>query len=116
MKGFALIFRPDGGAGPGELHTFNEPPTLQFMRDAVGGDIELVPGFDSIGGRRCVAFCNDDGKRDLPMNDTATALWEGALFLRGERRGLIDAQGHLVDWLAGPVLVLYGDDEFMAEL
>lgn len=115
MKGFALIFRP--GETTGELHKFTEPPTLQFMRDAVEGDLELVPGFDSIGGRRCVAFCNEHGKLDhvnLPMNETATALWETAL--NNRRSTLRDAYGGSIDWLVGPVLVLYGDDEFMAEL
>jgi hypothetical protein len=111
-----MLFRPDGK--PGELHKFTEPPTLQFMRDAIGGDLELVPGFDTIGGRRCAAFCNEHGKLDhlqLPFNLRATLLWEGALRVN-HQAVLRDPTGDWVDWLVGPVLVLYGDDEFMAEL
>lgn len=127
MNGRALLFLPDEPYGK-LLEVLNEPPTLQLMRDAVGGDLELVPGFDAIGAdhRRCVAFCNEHGKLDyrhqpdappyqLPFNLVATLLWERALQARGTGQ-LRDAHGDWVDWLVGPVLVLYGDDEFMAEL
>lgn len=116
MKGFALIFCP--GDPTGEVVRFTEPPTLEFMRWAVGGDLELIPGFDKIGGRCCVAFCDEHGKLDhrrLPFNLKATILWEQAV-RAGGRGALRDPNGDWVDWLVGPVLVLYGDDEFMAEL
>jgi len=123
MNGFGLIFRPDGTAH-GELYKFTAPVTLDFLREAVGGDIELVPGFDRIGGRACHAFCNEHGKLEHPehteqmvFNLRATLLWEEALAARGDPRvGLRDIHGDWIDWLVGPVLVLYGDDEFMAEL
>jgi hypothetical protein len=113
MKGFGLIFCPDAGSGPGELHTFDAPVDLEFLQNAVGGYIELVPGFDRIGGRACVAFCNEHGKLhlELPFNRRATQLWEEAL-----GRSLRSPRGVWRDFLVGPVLVLYGDDEFMAEL
>jgi hypothetical protein len=51
-------------------------PELEQLRDAVGGFIEAVPYFEWFGTRKCVAFCNEEGKLDgLPVNTVATYLW-----------------------------------------
>ncbi|HSS25169.1 MAG TPA: hypothetical protein VLL82_12410 [Mycobacterium sp.] len=50
MNGRALIFLPDEPHGK-LLEVLTEQPTLQLMRDAVGGDLELVPGFDKFTSR-----------------------------------------------------------------
>ena len=53
------------------------PPADAVLRQAVGGEIEDVPAFNSISYEgavhRCVAFCNDRGKEyGLPLNAWAT--------------------------------------------
>jgi hypothetical protein len=121
MKGVGLIYKP-GEALPERLE-FDRPPELQELQAAIGGGyLELVPGFTSIAqwGKffprrrlRCVAFVDEHGKLDhknLPFNPAATLLWEDA-----EHR-VRDEHGDYVDYLVGPVLVLFGDDEFMESL
>jgi hypothetical protein len=126
MKGKAIIYRP-GAAMPEETFLAVRPP-LGFLNKAVGGYIEAVPGFNSIcqDGRAvpCVAFCNEEGKlQGLPFNNSATALWDRALRrIVGDDGGLMypnglsGDEGRPADVLVGPVIVLIGDDEFMAWL
>lgn len=114
MKGAALIYRP-GQAQP-ERTEFNGAIPIEFLQGAVGGYIEVVPGFfqirvgDHI--EACVAFCNEEGKLDgLPFNATATIEWEHAL-----PTGLRNPQGEWLDWLVGAIVVVFGDADFMADL
>jgi hypothetical protein len=81
----------------------------------VGGHIEAIPFFLTIlchgCERACVAFCNDRGKLDeLAMNETATALWAQAVRREHHDPAVIS------DYLAGPVVVLLGDPEFLGAL
>jgi len=50
----------------------------------------------------------------LPLNESATTAWERTL-LRSSHE-LHDKSGTLKDWLVGPVIVLFGDREFMESL
>lgn len=87
---------------------FDRPPSIQVLHEAVGGYIEAVPYFDTWKGKRCVAFCNEQGKLyNLPFNPTATMLWKS--LLKQQRLDLNDS-------LVGNVIILTGDDEWMAEL
>lgn len=87
---------------------------LMEIKQAIGGGyLEVVPGFVTIEHageqRRCVAFCDEDGKRkQLPFNSVANVLWVRAV----ERRG-IRLRG---DYLVGSIAVVYGDDKFMSSL
>ena len=86
------------------------PPTLEQLRAAIGGGyIELVPYWQTINHRRethrCVAFCDEHGKGNgLPLNGYATVLWRFAQTAVGVK---------LSDYLVGPVIIIYGDDELM---
>jgi len=85
-----------------------------MLRQAVGGEIEDVPGFNSIsfGGvlHRCVAFCNDRGKEyGLPLNAWATALWHSALRRHGYERGLRREDGTVADRLIGNVVIVFDE-------
>jgi Domain of unknown function (DUF3846) len=94
-----------------------EKLTLSDLRKFVGGDVEAVPFFRSIALGlevvKCVAFCDEDGKmKNLEMNTLATNLWrEAAMRLPGVKR-----QFRQEDFLVGPVIVVAGDDDFMATL
>lgn len=122
MKGKGIIFRP--GDLSDEVHEFAAAPTLDWLKAAVGdGFIEVVPGFTTLTVAgvplrqvACVAFCNEHGKLNgLPFNRVATELWETALADQGSR--LRDAAtGRWLDYLVGPIVVLYGDADFMAAL
>jgi hypothetical protein len=97
---------------------FSRAPTLGEIQNAVGGDIEVVPGFKTIVYcgvvMDCVAFCIEHGKLSgLPINLRATVEWEIALHRIGT--GLLKNDA-VTDWLVGPVVVLFGDKEFMREL
>jgi hypothetical protein len=77
-----------------------------MLRQAVRGEIEDVPAFNSISYEgvvhRCVAFCNDRGKEyRLPLNAWATALWHSALRRQGFERGLRREDGTVADRLVG---------------
>lgn len=123
-----LIYAPGENVQRKQL---TEPPDAETLHKIIGGYFELVPYFHSIkrddGEHRCVAFCNEDGKRLLlPINDVANLLWDDALQRSGHtdvryRVGnFMRAIGHEAalgkDFLVGPVVVLYGDDEFMESL
>ena len=112
MKGTALIYQP-GVVAPEivDLCSAQDVSSLGFLQRHVGGFIEVIPHFVTIehNGRthRCVAFCNEDGKLlDLPPNPGADRLWQRALGYRLEGR----------DYLVGTIVVVFGDQDFMAEL
>jgi hypothetical protein len=88
------------------------PPADSMLRQAVGGEIEDVPGFNSISYEgvvhRCVAFCNSRGKGyGSPLNVWATALWHSALRRHGYERGLRREDGTVADRLIGNVVVVF---------
>jgi hypothetical protein len=88
------------------------PPGDAMLRQAVGGEIEDVPGFNSIfyegDLHRCVAFCNERGKDlGLPLNAWATALWHSSLRRQGYERGLRREDGTVADRLIGNVVVVF---------
>jgi hypothetical protein len=85
-----------------------------MLRQAVGGEIEDVPGFNSIfydgDLHRCVAFCNERRKDiGLPLNAWATALWHSALRHQGYERGLRREDGSVADRLVGNVVIVFDE-------
>ena len=118
MKGNMLIISANGIT---RLVETNEAPTLDFLKLGLNnGMLEVVPLFTSIEheGKRiknCVAFCDEEGKiKNLPYNETATEKWQAALTEQG--RSLFDMKMTTVDFLVGPVIVVWGDKEFMEAL
>ena len=118
MRGTMLILRPDEPVP--EVKQYARPVTLEELQSAVGGYIEEIPGFRSIGYggtvMNCVALANENGKqKKLPLNEQATWAWEMALRRRGaslRMPGTDNASDHLV----GTVIVLFGDREFSESL
>lgn len=123
MKGRQYVITPGRKTVATPLNT---PPTLQAMKDVVGGYIERVPMLDTYWAPEdkmtlsCVAYCNEDGKRfNLPHNMRATLDWDAALrAIEGPDgplypRGLLRSDGRASDRLVGPVIVIVGDTEFM---
>jgi hypothetical protein len=110
MRGTVVIMFPDGGS---QATHYERPLTLPELKDAIGGGyIEVVPGFVSWADRRsgkrvkCVAFCDEEGiRKGLPVNLIATVLWRRQPNLQ-----------YVPNDLLGQVAVVFGDDEFMAEL
>jgi hypothetical protein len=120
MKGTMLVFPPDG---PTTVTEFTAPIDLPSLKQALGGGyLETVPYFHSIMHRgelrRCVAFCDEDGKRkELPLNVLACAAWDAALRREPLFKYLpANKRPSAPDYLVGPVVVVFGDDEWMAEL
>ena len=106
-------YLPAGAIDPGREQSLSAPPALKVLQDAVGGYIEAVPGFNCLerGGKviRCVAYCNEEGKlHGLAPNHAATRLWDRAL-----PAGL---RPSLADVLVGPIVILFGDRDFMEML
>ena len=88
------------------------PPGDPILRQAVGGEIEDVPGFNLIfydgDLRRSVAFCNERAKDlGLPLNAWATALWHSALRHQGYEPGLRREDGTVADRLVGHVVIVF---------
>jgi hypothetical protein len=110
MRGQARLITPEGldMSSP-----FDEPISPDFLQRAVGGDIEIVSGFDTIGIADkvvpCVAFCN----HLQPVNHRATRMWHAALVRSGavEPTADDDRRGYS---LVGSVVIATGDDEFLA--
>lgn len=100
MRGTFHILRADGD----EVHGVrNEPLTLDLIRQFVGGDCEIIPGFTHYLRHPCVVFANEEGKRlDLPVNKDATMAWRRC--------------SPTPDILRGDVLIVSGDAEFMETL
>jgi hypothetical protein len=103
MKGKTILIAVDGTE---TVVNHIAPPTLEFMQQAVGGYIEKISMFNEFRGEACFALCNEEGKlQDLPYNAKATEHWAAAL--NGQR---------LDDMLCGPILIICGDNEFLAGL
>lgn len=74
------IIKSDGTRGS---VTCNSKTQYEALRKAVGGYIETLPYFNKFEGKRCVAYCNEEGKlTGLPRNEQAQALWLDALMKR----------------------------------
>lgn len=120
MHGKMIVFRP-GVADP-TVTSYDTALPFAALPNAVGGYIELVPYFTSYHDPErgcpvfCYAFCNEDGKRlELPVNHAGQALWQDALDrFFAEARGAQPVKNH--DILVGPLAIVTGDDEFLAEL
>ena len=117
MHGTLLVFQPH--ALP-QVTEFSRPPTLEEVQAAVGGDLQVVPGFRSIRYGNvvmdCVALCNANGKlKGLAMNNLATIAWKEGL-RRAIEAGLWRSKVMPTDPLVGTVAVLFGDREFMDAL
>jgi hypothetical protein len=109
MNGKLIIIRPSGSPEVRDLHA---EPTLEVMREIVGGYLEIVPFFTTIeiGGavRACLALCNEEGKLErLPFNRRATLIWDSAM----RRAGLGTCSP---DYLVGSIAVIVGDDVLRA--
>ena len=102
-----LVFYPEGHSRTRHF----DGPLLLALQQAVGGDVDVVPGFSSISQagivHRCVAYCGKAGKgRGRPINTWATALWHLALRRHGYEYGLRRSNGKIADWLVGNVVVV----------
>jgi len=99
MKGWKHIILP--GTPLHEMSVaISEPPTCEELRHQLGGWLKVVPAFTTYKGRRCVAFCDEEGKlKNLPLNETATLAWYDC----------VDTG----DALVGPIVVITGDDELL---
>lgn len=89
-------------------------PTLEQLKAAVGGYIEVVPRWNRFlwGGaeRDCVAFCNEHGKLNgMKLNLPATVQWWLCL---QHHHGFQNCH----DQLFGPVAVVIGDYELLKQL
>lgn len=95
-----VAIHPDGLVHRALIDTH---PTLDQLKDIVGGYIELIPYFNKFENKPCLAFCNEMGKlTGLPVNLKATNLW-------------IDAYGGSVspDYLVGSIAIVVGPRSFL---
>jgi hypothetical protein len=106
MRGVAHIIRP-GDEFPDTLPLPN-PPTVHWMRRTLGGSFEQLPHFTTYQKRRCRAFVNRDAKLEAqPFNRLATRTWH---------QSTTEPVLAMTDYVAGPLVILSGDLEFMAEV
>jgi hypothetical protein len=101
-KNYLIIVRPESRHIA--IEEAKEPPSLERLQQIVGGSIETVPYFDAIWGRKCVAFCNEEGKlKQLSINLAAQHLWVAVYPKPG-------------DILVGPIAILAGTPEFLRRI
>jgi hypothetical protein len=107
-KGELTIIEPDGTR---KIIPLDDEPDLEVVQEAVGGFIELVPGFNTIETERglepCLAFVNEEGKLDdRPQTKNMTLNLVGTVLLRraiGRGR-----HPYFPDQLVGPVAIITG--------
>lgn len=114
MKGYSITIDPDLGISEQTEHY--APLDLAYMQRQVNGPIETVPMFSCINWRgsekKGVAFCNEEGRLNkMHVNHAANNIWRASAAIEMEQE---DYQ--LTDQLYGPVLFVWGDDEFMDAL
>jgi hypothetical protein len=101
-KNYLIIVRPDSRHIA--IEEVTHPPELDALQKIVDGNIETVPHFQTIWGRRCVAFCNEEGKlKKLPINLPAQHLW-------------MASKGGIGDILVGTIVVLAGTQAFLEQI
>lgn len=105
-KGTIVAINMDGTTTSQDV---SDPNILGHLRRIVGGHMEVVPLWDRFRweevDRRCVVFCNEEGKLDgLGVNERATAMWYACM------------GGPANDYLVGNIAVVFGDLEFMSEI
>lgn len=117
MQGSLTLIPAEKGK-PRRLIYLKTPPTLNQIRTLMGGTYELVPEFETIehnqGIRECTAFCRDALEAHLEEetpNHWGNLLWGMSLARKYEYRGVPTEPGAT---LKGPVLIITGDDEFLA--
>jgi hypothetical protein len=102
MRGLAYIIKPDEEAP--DILTLPQPPTQHQLHQMVGGVAIRVPHFKRYRGRWCIAFCGENFP-EQPFNRLATRWWHHA-----------EPSLRMKDYLAGVVVMLLGDDDFMAAI
>ena len=83
-----------------------EQPSLEILQYGVGGHIELIPYFNNLYQRPCVAFCNEYGKQlMMKPNKYAHKLWEESL-----GRPIVE------DHLVGNIVVIVAEPSFLRNM
>jgi hypothetical protein len=129
MAGLMIIYDAAVAVdAPPDIKRLDGPPSYRTLHDVVDDGLERVGFFNSIviNGEpcACVAFCGEHGKqRELPVNSAATIQWSAAVnreIAHLDARALLRPQpvfsvrhGQWLDYLAGTVVVLVGDKDFM---
>lgn len=104
--GTMVVIGVDGEITEKVLDAGNPDYLLATIRVALDDYLELVPRFLNWQGHKCVAFCGETGKlKGLKPNTLATELWRVQV-----------ANYDFVDFLVGPVVVVYGPPAFMRAL
>ena len=85
--------------------TIDVGDVLTKARAALLGDyLEIVPYFDKYKSKPCAAFCGEHGKLNgLRPNALATEMWRMQV-------------PQIVDFIAGPMVIVYGPPAFMQAL
>lgn len=94
---YLTVIEPNGTR---KITAQESAPDLTTLKAGVGGGlIEIVPYFNTYGGKPCVAFCDEEGKRNgQDFNPYATGAWLDAI------------EPHaLNDYLVGQVLIVNAD-------
>jgi hypothetical protein len=119
-----MVTIPVDEAEPALVKELSHPPDLMTLFKAVGGLAEQIPNLTSYESAnlssyehvgtlvRCVAFRNKDASTDSQLiNERAQNIWMKSL-LRHRR----ERSHHPGDVLRGPVVILFGDNDFMERL
>jgi hypothetical protein len=136
MFGILYTIQPSGEQSVDFLATHAD---IDLLQQRVGGLVEVIPYFDTVKIEqvpqapddaylsllkrasekpvRCVAFCNEEGKlKGIGYNELATRLWAMSMVNLGVVRPNDDGDVMLDDVLVGPVVIAFGDDEFLESL
>ena len=95
-----IIINPDGTT---ERRIVSKAESYASLSRGVDGYIETIPHLSHFEGRRCTAYCNEEGRiTGMPFNAPATKLWRTVLALRERTLGPFDPDRAI---LFGPIVI-----------
>lgn len=116
MKGYSVVINPITGSMP--TQEWDAPIRNEVLQSAVGGHVEHVADFNCMRIKDMdwlevtdgVAYKHNDADHmGFAVNALATSVWHSSYRILHNGK-------QLRDLLHGPIVFVWGDDEFMAAL
>ena len=117
MRGTLRVIPSAASQNPNRIISLRQVPSPLLLQELVGEEPMRITTFDTILSEGeavpCAVYVGRTAKeRELPPNTWGNLLWLQAVV---RKDGFSEADADL-DYLAGPVVIMHGDPEFMDAL
>lgn len=115
MIGTFTVIKADGTITSEQL---TAAPAYEKIKAGLNnGPLEAVPLFDEYLGKRCIVFCDEEGRNNgLRRNLAATALWHNRIRAQGHDPMRVLTPPDAIDGLVGPIVIISGDEELLRDV